>query len=598
MDRVTKIIPKLDAAVLRLTVHEESAGAAVRQESRDKDASCQTEDIRNPQSESSLELKEEVQDVCDQKNMLDSGFNSSNCGKKKDIEGEPHIRGQKRDFHYQACLLEAEEKDRENKTEKGNEAKWVTVRQLSATRYHTAPHVDLLGFAQADILYSSLSGQMDDSNKTTDVCFIRASADGLRCEVDDALSCLMVSGSEELVSRVIRVKVQAGDTFHFPVTVAVPFCLRHRSSHREVAVKFVDEEKRESYITPVTTDGARGGQKVLFSVISRVQPVDAILLAAVKSMNDAYELVVSASPLLHLTHPKSQPLRRPLTPCHLTALAEELEASACRHSVSVVLQCGRDNPHSVLLAALPSRDLGWELNRLRAQGCGGIVETSSEISLCEGDQLLLRFSGNITSTGGTLGKIFCLLAFLCQITQGLFRGFQILQSSTVAEPHDRLTFHCQRRNQLLVHLTEVDPFGNYSSPCYKGTAMLYRVTRAELEWRGDKAVLRDEKLLGNPVSEPLSDALLLWLSGELSQEETALLVSSLRLSRSAAQLVKLRSRDIPSDQAFHILAMWRRALPAVTRHPKASQLAQSLAKIGRPDLAREVLLREAELSLK
>ncbi|XP_047241325.1 death domain-containing protein 1 [Girardinichthys multiradiatus] len=658
--------------------------------------------------------------------MLDSGFNSSNCGKEKDIEGEPHIRGQKRDFHYQACLLEAEEKDRENKTEKGNEEKWVTVR---------------------------FTGQMDDSNKPTDVCFIRAPADGLRCEVDNALSCLMVSGSEELVSRVIRVKVQAGDTFHFPVTVAVPFCLRHRSSHREVAVKFVDEEKRESYITPVTTDGPRGGQKGcfaevkvyslgIFAVVSclkretynvskrglslklpmdpriclnylpgsftapvmvqtMVQPVDAILLAAVKSRNDAYELVVSASPLLHLTHPKSQPLRRPLTvmlpcplnpdkreetrrkqiqehqirapnsllpsdkvrlfgagvmaneksnellillgsrdkqwtvldkivirnqqnglvsfdliekfdrllvfrllspllPCHLTALAEELEASACRHSVSVVLQCGRDNPHSVLLAALPSRDLGWELNRLRAQGCGGIVETSSEISLCEGDQLLLRFSGNITSTAFT-------------------------QSNTVAEPHDRLTFHCQRRNQLLVHLTEVDPFGNYSSPCYKGTAMLYRVTRAELEWRGDKAVLRDEKLLGKPVcklplslpkkvrvihrpvatrvkiceeAEPLSDALLLWLSGELSQEETALLVSSLRLSRSAAQLVKLRSRDIPSDQAFHILAMWRRALPAVTRHPKASQLAQSLAKIGRPDLAREVLLRETELSLK
>ncbi|MED6241623.1 hypothetical protein ATANTOWER_022013, partial [Ataeniobius toweri] len=222
MDRVTKIIPKLDAAVLRLTVHEESAGAAVRQESRDKDASCQTEDIRNPQSESSLELKEEVQDVCDQKNMLDSGFNSSNCGKEKDIEGEPHIRGQKRDFHYQACLLEAEEKDRENKTEKGNEEKWVTV---------------------------------------------RAPADGLRFEVDDALSCLMVSGSEELVSRVICVKVRAGDTFHFPVTVAVPFCLRHRSSHREVAVKFVDEEKRESYITPVTTDGARGGQKGCFAEV-------------------------------------------------------------------------------------------------------------------------------------------------------------------------------------------------------------------------------------------------------------------------------------------------------------------------------------------
>ncbi|MEQ2298490.1 hypothetical protein AMECASPLE_005664 [Ameca splendens] len=56
----------------------------------------------------------------------------------------------------------------------------------------------------------------------------------------------------------------------------------------------------------------------MFAHLLQVQPVDAILLAAVKSRNDAYELVVSASPLLHLTHPKSQPLRRPLTvmlPC-------------------------------------------------------------------------------------------------------------------------------------------------------------------------------------------------------------------------------------------------------------------------------------------
>ncbi|XP_014852232.1 PREDICTED: death domain-containing protein 1 [Poecilia mexicana] len=592
-----------------------------------------------------------------------------------------------------------------------------------------------------------LTGETD---KATDACFVRAPAGALTCEAADTLSCLMAGGSEELVSRVIRVKVRDGDGFRFPVTVAVPFCVRHRSGHREVAVKVVDEEERVSYIAPATTEEVHGGQKGcfaevkvyslgIFAVVSRpkremynvprkglslkipmdpricldylpgsftapvmaqtmVQPVDAVLLAAVKSRNDAYESVVSASPLLHLTHPKSQPLRRPLTitlpcppsyekkegkrrkerkahqvgalgdpstpsgkarilgaylrsnetsnellvvlgsrdkqwtvlekivtrnqknglvsfdlienfdrllavrllsplqPCRLIALAEELEASACRHPVTVFLQRGRGDPHGVLLAALPSRDLDWELNRLRA--AGGAVETSSEISLCEGDQLLLRFSGNITSTAFT-------------------------QSNTSEESHERLTFHCQRRNELLVRLTEVDPFGNYSSPCYKGTALFYRVTRAELERRGDKAVPRDAKLLADPVcklplslpkkarvihrpvaarvkiseeAEPLSDALLLWLSGELSPEETSLLVSSLRLSRSAARLVKLRSRDSPSEQAFRVLAMWRRALPAVTRHPKASQLAGSLGRIGRPDLAREVLLREAELS--
>lgn len=92
-------------------------------------------------------------------------------------------------------------------------------------------------------------------------------------------------------------------------------------------------------------------------------------------------------------------LLSPLLPCHLASLAEELEESVCRHAVTVVLQPRQDEPHAVLVAALPSRDLGWELSKLRAQGYGGFSEASSEISMREGDQLLLRFSGNITSTG-------------------------------------------------------------------------------------------------------------------------------------------------------------------------------------------------------
>ncbi|XP_054916171.1 death domain-containing protein 1 [Poeciliopsis prolifica] len=764
MDGGTKINPKPDAAVLRLSTHEESA--AVFQEPRDEDDADQTEDIRNQQSEYNLEFREEVRDAQDQKYILDSGCNSSNCSMEKETEEKTNIAGQEKDFYNQVSSLEAEEKYRENKTKWRTEEKWVTtwcdcifkvVVFLEAFKCSISAVCCKSCFCVCSKTTLRLRGGTDGSDKATNADkapapggrFIRAPAGALTCEAADALSCLVASGSEELISRVIRVKVQDRGALRYPVTVAVPFCVRHRGGHREVAVKVVEEEKRVSYITPVTTEEVHGGQKGrfaevkvfslgIFAVVSRpkremyniprkglslkipmdpriclnylpgsftapvmaqtmVQPVDTVLLAAVKSGNDAYESVVSASPLLHLTHPNSQPLRRPLTitlpcppnsekkeeerrkeskahqvgapsdplipsgkarilgayvrsnetsnellivlgsrdkqwivldkiiirnqknglvtfdliensdrllvvrllsplqPCHLIALAEELEASACRHSVTVVLQHGRDDPHSVLLAALPSRDLSWELNRLRA---GGAVETSAEISLCEGDQLLLRFSGNITSTAFT-------------------------QSNTSEESHERLTFHCQRRSELLVRLTEVDPFGNYSSPCYKGTALFYRVTRAELEWRGDKAVLRDAKLLANPVcklplslpkkvrvihrpiatrvkisedAEPLSDALLVWLSGELSPEETSLLASSLRLSRSAAQLVKLRSRDNPSDQAFHVLAMWRRALPAVTRHPKASQLAQSLGRIGRPELAREVLLREAELS--
>lgn len=72
----------------------------------------------------------------------------------------------------------------------------------------------------------------------------------------------MVCGSEELVSRVIRVEVRDTAKFRFPVTVAVPFCARYRGNYRDVAVKIVDGVRRVSYITPVTTEGTYGGQRV------------------------------------------------------------------------------------------------------------------------------------------------------------------------------------------------------------------------------------------------------------------------------------------------------------------------------------------------
>ena len=104
----------------------------------------------------------------------------------------------------------------------------------------------------------------------------------------------------------------------------------------------------------------------------------------------------SASPPIRLLVVR---LLAPLQSCLLVSLAEELEESARCHNVTVILRRQKDEPHSVLVAALPSRDLGWELSKLRAQGYGGLVETSPEISICEADQLLLRFSGNISSTG-------------------------------------------------------------------------------------------------------------------------------------------------------------------------------------------------------
>lgn len=119
---------------------------------------------------------------------------------------------------------------------------------------------------------SRLTGQREDRHSDgLDACFIRAPpgvAEFLRCEVADGLSCLMVTGLEELVSRVIRVKVLEGACLHFPVTVVVPFCARYRGSYRDIAVKVVDDGGRTCYITPVATEGTYGGQRVSFLIFS------------------------------------------------------------------------------------------------------------------------------------------------------------------------------------------------------------------------------------------------------------------------------------------------------------------------------------------
>lgn len=92
-------------------------------------------------------------------------------------------------------------------------------------------------------------------------------------------------------------------------------------------------------------------------------------------------------------------LRSSLPPGDLSSLAEELEESVHSHAVTLVLQRRPEEPDAILVAALPSRDLSWELARLRSQGYSGLPEASSELSMCEGDQLVLRFSGNIAATG-------------------------------------------------------------------------------------------------------------------------------------------------------------------------------------------------------
>ena len=99
-------------------------------------------------------------------------------------------------------------------------------------------------------------------------------------------------------------------------------------------------------------------------------------------------------------------LHSPLSPrpCpSLASLAGELEESARLHAVTVVvLQRRPEDPQALLVAALPSgRHLSWELSKLQAQGYGGLAEASAaEVFMREGEQLVVTFTGNITSNTG------------------------------------------------------------------------------------------------------------------------------------------------------------------------------------------------------
>ncbi|CAL8241583.1 unnamed protein product [Merluccius merluccius] len=606
-------------------------------------------------------------------------------------------------------------------------------------------------------------GGEDGQSEAQAACYITARAsvaEVATCEDAAALSSLMVSDTEELVSRVLRVKVQGSTMtrpFHVPLTIAVPFQARYRGNYREVLVKVMDDERRVSLVVPVATEGTYGGRKGpyaqvrvyslgVFAVVSclkrdsytvpvkgvshklpmdprvcldylpgsfsapfmaqaMLQPIDAASLAALRSESDAHLGAPSTSPLLYLTHPAAQRLRRPVTltlpcvanpqeeekkkkkragqgeksesvlhphipppapwervalrgrvtdyrercrellvllaygdqewkvledvpvrnlqnglvsfeltenyerllvvrllspprPCpSLASLAGELEESARLHAVTVVvLQRRPEDPQALLVAALPSgRHLSWELSKLQAQGYGGLAEASAaEVFMREGEQLVVTFTGNITSNTGR-------------------------EKDGDGSRH-RLTFHSQRKNRLALRLVEVDPFGNYSSPHYKGTAVFHRASRGHVTWRGDGGIHVDAAQLGEPVAktpltlpkkvrtavrplrtrvttEPLWDSLLPWLSGQLSEDEVMALASALRLRRSAAQLAKkLHAGDGRCVWLSHLLALWRRGLPAVpalATPARASLLGSGLAKMGRPDLARELMLQVA-----
>uniref|UniRef100_A0A2K6FMG2 Death domain containing 1 n=1 Tax=Propithecus coquereli TaxID=379532 RepID=A0A2K6FMG2_PROCO len=267
---------------------------------------------------------------------------------------------------------------------------------------------------------------------------------------------------------------------------------------------------------------------------------------------------------------------------HLLTLVKSLEEAMLSTTACLVLSHQKDNPHRIAILVVPSKDVHQTLKSLRVEGFGGPPEPSRHFQVREGDQLLLRFTGNIfaSSNGKDYGKDY------------------------------KLIFHLQRKPRLKLQIKEVDEFGNYSCPHYKGAIVVYKIPKEKIIPNLDQSLIvyenhelpicklplrlpKHKKLINRPQStkristdplEALWDNLLRWLAEELSeeQEQAESLSSSLPLRRSTVQLIRLKSPDDLTEQIHELLCFWKKSLPTST--DKLRLLARHLRKIGRSDL--------------
>ncbi|XP_052498224.1 death domain-containing protein 1 [Budorcas taxicolor] len=270
---------------------------------------------------------------------------------------------------------------------------------------------------------------------------------------------------------------------------------------------------------------------------------------------------------------------------HLVSFVKSLEEAMFSTTACAILYYRKDNPHRIVILVVPSKDLYQVLGNLRSEASSGPPEPSRHFQVKEGELLLLRFTGNIfaSSNGKDYGKDY------------------------------KLIFHLQRKPRLELQIKEVDEFGNYSCPHYKGAIVVYKVPREKIVHNLDDSLIftennyqlpicklalrlpKHEKLINRPQStkristdplEALWDNLLYWLADELSEENALCLSSSLPLRHSTIQLIKLKNPDDLTEQTHELLCFWKRSLPNST--DKLRLLARHLRKIGRNDLAEEL----------
>ncbi|XP_074847883.1 death domain-containing protein 1 [Carettochelys insculpta] len=270
---------------------------------------------------------------------------------------------------------------------------------------------------------------------------------------------------------------------------------------------------------------------------------------------------------------------------HLVLFIQALEEAIHSTMANVVLYRKKENSHKIIVLVVPSKELNWELQSLHEEGYFGPPEATKQFQLREGEQIHFRCSGNIFASddGKNFGKAY------------------------------RLIFHSQRKPRLELQLKEVDEFGNYSSPHYKGTAVFYKINKETTAKNWDQPLLPDdyqhqsplckialtlpkqEKLISRPKStkristdssEALWDNFLYWLAEELSEDNASLLSMHLSIRRSTLQLVRLKCPDNLTQQIYELLCFWKKNLPRSA--DKQRLLSRYLRKSGRSDLSEEL----------
>lgn len=80
---------------------------------------------------------------------------------------------------------------------------------------------------------------------------------------------------------------------------------------------------------------------------------------------------------------------------HLVSFVKSLEEAILTTTACVLLSHQKDNPRKVAILVVPSKDLNQALKNLRLEGFRSPPEPSRQFQVREGEQLLLKFAGNI-----------------------------------------------------------------------------------------------------------------------------------------------------------------------------------------------------------